>query len=72
MAKKSRRARRRATGAAEPVRVNRPDRPVITSSTTKEVDFVAEYHYVVEDLRRIAIIAAALLALLVALAILIA
>jgi hypothetical protein len=34
---------------------------------TKEVNFTEEYSYVLEDLRRIALIAVALLALLIAL-----
>ena len=68
MAKKSRRARRRATGAAQSARISRPVRPLATEAAPKVVDFSAEYHYVVEDLKRIAIIAVALLVLLIALA----
>lgn len=68
MAKKSRRARRRVSGAAQPVRIARPTRPLAAETKTKEVDFAKEYHYVVEDLKRIAIIALALLVLLIALA----
>jgi hypothetical protein len=68
MAKKSRRARRRASGAPRAARVSRPVRPLTTEGATKEVDFSAEYHYVVEDLKRIAIIAVALLVLLIVLA----
>ena len=71
MAKKSRRARRHIESAAQPVRVSRPDRPVAANAAVKEVDFVAEYHYVIKDLKRLAIIAVALLALLIVLAILI-
>jgi hypothetical protein len=67
MAKKSRRARRRATSAAQPVRPTRPT----AEAKPKEVDFAAEYSYVIEDLRRIGITAAALLALLIALALII-
>ncbi len=67
MAKKSRRARRQVTGAARPVRITRPSRP-LADSAPKEVNFSEEYHYVIEDLKRIAIIAAALLALLIVLA----
>lgn len=67
MAKKSRRARRRATGVAQPVRITRPSRP-LAEPAPKEVNFSDEYHYVIEDLKRIAIIAAALLALLIVLA----
>jgi hypothetical protein len=72
MAKKSRRARRRATTAAQPVRVSKPSQTLSASAAAKEVDFASEYHYVVEDLKRIAITAAALLILLVVLALLIA
>ena len=71
MAKKSRRARRHTESAAQPVRVSRPDRPVAANAAVKEVDFVAEYYYVIKDLKRLAIIAVALLALLIVLAILI-
>jgi hypothetical protein len=71
MAKKSRRARRRASTAAQPVRLTRPTRPVATDAKPKEVDFAAEYFYVIEDLRRIGITAVALLALLIALAMII-
>ncbi len=66
MAKKSRRARRQASTVGQPVRVSRPVRPQ-TEGPTKEINFSVEYHYVVEDLRRIAIIAMALLVLLIAL-----
>jgi hypothetical protein len=68
MAKKSRRARRRASGAAQSARISRPVRPSATAAAPKVVDFSAEYHYVVEDLKRIAIIAVALLVLLIVLA----
>lgn len=71
MAKKSRRARRRAPNVAQPVRVSRPSQPLATEPTTQEVDFVTEYHYVIADLKRIAITAAALLILLVALALIV-
>lgn len=70
MAKKSRKARRRSS-AARPVRISRPVRPLSAEAATKEVNFSKEYHYVVEDLKRIAIIAFALLVLLVLLAFLI-
>jgi hypothetical protein len=72
MAKKSRRARREATKAAQPVRITRPVRPQVTQAAVKEVNFAEEYYYVIEDLRRIGIIAWALLVLLVVLALLIA
>jgi hypothetical protein len=67
MAKKSRRARRRATGVPRPVRITRPSRP-LAEPKQKDVDFSKEYHYVIEDLKRIAVIAAVLLALLIVLA----
>lgn len=66
MAKKSRRARRQAASTAQPVRVSRPLRPQAEASA-QEVNFSEEYHYVVEDLRRIGIIALALFVLLIAL-----
>jgi hypothetical protein len=65
MAKKSRRARQGAPKAAQPVRISRPVPPVVSPAAGKEVDFAKEYHYVVEDLKRIAIIASALLVLLI-------
>ena len=65
MAKKSRRARQGAQKPAQPVRIAQPVRPVAWQPVVKEVDFRQEYHYVVEDLKRIAIIAGGLLALLV-------
>jgi hypothetical protein len=68
MAKKSRRARRRVSGTAQPARISRPVRPLATEAAPKVVDFSAEYYYVVEDLKRIAIIALALLVLLIVLA----
>ena len=68
MAKKSRRARRRSSQAAQPVRVARPSRPQTTDAASQQVDFSAEYHYVVEDLRRIGITAVVLLIALIALA----
>jgi len=68
MAKKSRRARRRTTNVAQPVRLSQPARSLSSQATVKEVDFSEEYGYVIQDLRRIAITAAALLVLLIALA----
>lgn len=68
MAKKSRRARRRASAAAQPARISRPVRPLAAEAAPKDVDFSVEYYYVVEDLRRIAVIAIALLVLLIVLA----
>jgi hypothetical protein len=66
MAKKSRRARRQASQGAQPVRVSRPVRPQ-AEAPSKEVNFSVEYAYVVEDLRRIVLIAGALLVLLIVL-----
>jgi hypothetical protein len=68
MAKKSRRARRRASEAAQPVRISRPVRPQATDAKVKEVDFSAEYYYVIKDLQRTAVTAVALFVLLIALA----
>jgi hypothetical protein len=70
MAKKTKRARR-ATTTAQPVRISKPVRPLAAEVVRKEVNFSEEYHYVVEDLKRIAIIALALLILLIALALII-
>jgi len=70
MAKKSRKARRRSRTAAQPVRITQPAATLASAPTTKEVDFSEEYHYVIEDLKRIAITAVALLALLIVLALL--
>jgi hypothetical protein len=69
MAKKSRRARRQVQTVAQPVRIAQP-RPTLASAPAPKIDFAEEYHYVIEDLRRIAITAAALLVLLIALALL--
>ena len=68
MAKKTRRVRRQA---AQPVRITRPSRPLASQAGAKEVNFAKEYHYVIEDLRRIAITAAGLMVLLVVLALII-
>ena len=75
MAKKSRQARRvpaatQPTPAAQPVRIARPIRPP-TPEAVKEVDFSQEYHYVIEDLKRIGIIAVSLLVLLVVVALIV-
>lgn len=70
MAKKSRRARRQGSGATQSVRIS-PSYRAATQAAPREVDFSKEYRYVIEDLKRIAIIAAALLILLVVLAILV-
>lgn len=71
MAKKSRRARRQSRRVAEPVRISRPVRPSATQAAAKEVDFSKEYHYVIEDLKRIALTALALLVLLIVLAVIV-
>jgi hypothetical protein len=71
MAKKSRRPGRRPPRPARPVRIARSSQHQALGSTSKEVDFSKEYDYVLEDLKRIAIIAAALLVLLIALALII-
>jgi len=68
MAKKSRRARRRTAQVARPVRAARPVQP-LAEQPTKEVDFSVEYHYVIEDLKRIAFTAAGLFVLLIVLAV---
>jgi hypothetical protein len=72
MAKKSRRARRQARKVAQPVRISEPSPTLASRPASTEIDFAKEYHYVLEDLRRIAIIAAALLVLLIVLALLLA
>ncbi len=72
MAKKSRRARRQTSKAAQPVRIAGPSQRQARPVKAQEVDFAKEYHYVVEDLKRIAITAAALLVLLIVLAVLVA
>jgi len=72
MAKKSRRARQGAPKTAQPVRISRPVQPATSpAAAAKEVNFAKEYHYVVEDLKRIAIIALALLVLLIVAALII-
>jgi hypothetical protein len=71
MAKKTRRARRQASSTAQPVRITRPSRPLASQAGAKEVDFAREYHYVIEDLKRIAVTAAGLMVLLVVLALII-
>lgn len=67
MAKKSRRARQAST-TARPVRIARPALSPSVAKETNDVDFRSEYQYVVEDLKRIGIIALVLLVLLIALA----
>lgn len=72
MAKKSRRARRKPSGTAQPVRISQPSKKLTTEAVPQEVDFAVEYHYVIEDLKRIFITALVLLVLLIVLAFLIA
>jgi hypothetical protein len=76
MAKKSRRTRRKQTvqrsrvspsSAFQVEKASAPSRPAETSSASNQVDFSAEYRYVITDLRSMAIIAVAMLAVLVAL-----
>jgi hypothetical protein len=70
MAKKSRRAQHRAANVAQPVRISAPSKR-LAETAAQEVDFSKEYHYVIEDLKRIAITAAGLLILLVVLALIV-
>jgi hypothetical protein len=70
MAKKSRRARR-ARQVTEPVRGGQARPTLKAEAPATEANFRTEYHYVVEDLKRIAIIAFALLALVIVLALVI-
>ena len=67
MAKKSRRARQAST-TVQPVRIARAASSRSMAKETTDVDFRTEYHYVVEDLKRIGLIALVLLVLLVVLA----
>ncbi len=67
MAKKSRRARRVSPSVAQPIRIPQPARPQANQAAAKEVDFAKEYHYVVEDLKRIATLAGSFLVVLIAL-----
>ena len=82
MAKKSRRARRQhasrpqsvpasttAAPASQPIDTPENDQVDAPAPTVaKQVDFVAEYGYIVNDLRSMGIIALAMLALLIVLA----
>jgi hypothetical protein len=70
MAKKSRRARTQAPRAPKSVRISRTKR-LAPEPEVQDVDFSTEYRYVVDDLKRIFVIALALLVLLVVLALLI-
>lgn len=67
MAKKSRRARQ-ASPTAQLVRIARPAASQALAKEANHVDFRTEYHYVVEDLKRIGVIALVLLVLLIVLA----
>jgi len=81
MAKKSRRARRqqsarrpvasppiKARPESQPSTISEEEHPAAAPTPRKqEVDFVAEYRYVVDDLRSMAIIALAMVVVLVGL-----
>jgi len=80
--KSSRRAaaRRRAARPVEPIvrpavtptsRPEGPSRPTMPAAASKKADLVAEYRYVVSDLKRLGILAAAMFALLVVLALIV-
>ena len=80
MAKKSRRIRRQETARfiqaqAEAAEVQSPgeaeEAPAATASRHKQVDFRTEYRYVINDLRRVAVIAVAMLVVLVGLSLII-
>ena len=71
--RKSAAARRRRAARAPASRTIRPSAPKprrvpVASASSKEADFCTEYHYVLGDLKRIAILAAIMLASLVVLA----
>jgi len=70
MAKKSRRAQHRTANVAQPVRISPPSKR-LAETAPQEVDFSKEYHYVIEDLKRIALTAAGLLVLLILLAVIV-
>lgn len=72
MAKKSRRTRQRPAETIQPVHVTRTPRSPLATPAPREVDFRREYAYVIDDLKRIGLIAAALLILLIVLALLLA
>ena len=65
---KSAAARRRSATRSGAPRTTRPSRASRASAPPKEVDFGAEYGYVLGDLKRIAILAAVMFASLVVLA----
>lgn len=85
MAKKSRRSRRQQTArrpsTPPPTETTQPPQPSATPdeelpaaaapAPRQEVDFRAEYRYVIDDLRSMAIIAVAMLAVLIALSLVI-
>lgn len=64
MAKKSRRNRKKSAGRVRPLKSVRVETPLAEEHTTP--DFV-EYRYVVTDLKRLAILATAMFALLIVL-----
>jgi cell division protein FtsX len=74
MTKKKRRTRAPGSVAipAQAVPVARPIRAPQPEPRAKEVDFRREYHYVLEDLKRIAVYAVALIALLILMAVIFA
>ena len=66
MAKKSRRAQSRQA-AREPAAHAQPEAQTKVEATCKTVDFSQEYHYVIRDLRNMAILAVGMLVVLVGL-----
>jgi hypothetical protein len=68
MAKKSRRARRASRRAVQIRAASR----ALPSQTTTKVDFAEEYAYVLTDLKRIGLIALAMLIILITLAFIVA
>lgn len=62
--------RRAKRGSASAKRRRSPRKPAASraSAAPKEVDFATEYHYVLDDLKRIAILAAAMFGVLILLA----
>lgn len=84
MSRKTRRARPRSLNLqAEPrpstaarVQAERPEAPShlsapVTTASSKRVDFSAEYHYIIGDLRKMAIIAASMFVVLIVLSLVI-
>ena len=71
--RKSSAARRRQAQAARvsAVKAGQTTKPSSSSTRGKEVDFAAEYHYVMSDLKRFALLAVAMFATLIVLALVI-